>query len=689
MQEINKALEELKRLIIYREGMTGERVKFLGIGVGSRKHLCINESVLEAKYGSAIDSRCRSLTAPWVRERVHHQDNPAESASGAGAPPSLCKFFENIEECAGKETLSIDSGAYTLDDLRLLGQKQGICPYFLARKMLSQANVIIYSYYYLLDPKVSEVVSRELSSDAIVVFDEAHNIDNVCIESLSIKLDRRLLDTASRSLDRLEGRILEIKRTDSARLQEEYLKLLESLVAKSRATEEAMADPIVPGDLLEEAVPGNIRQGQHFVAFLRRFLEHLKAKMRSVHVVTESPSIFLQSLKESTTIERKPLRFCSERLASLLKTLELTDIDEYGAIKIVCDFATICATYMQGFVLLLEPFDDQAPHIHNPVLNLCCLDATIAMKPVFDRFSSVIITSGTLSPLDIYPKMLNFSPVLMHSFPMTLPPGRNIVAPLVVTRGADQVAIASRFDVRTDPAVVRNYGSLLLDMCKVVPDGLVAFFPSYIYLETIVALWHEMGILSDVSKFKLIFIETPDSNETSIALANYKRACDNGRGAVMFCVARGKVSEGVDFSDHYGRAVIMFGIPYQYTESRILKARLEYLREQYGIREGDFLTFDALRHAAQCLGRVLRGKEDYGLLVLADKRYGRYDKRGKLPRWIQEAISDAQVDLTVEMAGQLARRFFREMAQPYNKDAFIGTVMLSEDQLNGQNKNCC
>jgi len=38
------------------------------------------------------------------------------------------------------------------------------------------ANVIVYSYYYLLDPKVADLVSRELSKECIVVFDEAHNI---------------------------------------------------------------------------------------------------------------------------------------------------------------------------------------------------------------------------------------------------------------------------------------------------------------------------------------------------------------------------------------------------------------------------------------------------------------------------------------------------------------------------------
>jgi Rad3-related DNA helicase len=37
-------------------------------------------------------------------------------------------------------------------------------------------DVIIYSFHYLLDPKVADQVSKEMSKDAIVVFDEAHNI---------------------------------------------------------------------------------------------------------------------------------------------------------------------------------------------------------------------------------------------------------------------------------------------------------------------------------------------------------------------------------------------------------------------------------------------------------------------------------------------------------------------------------
>jgi hypothetical protein len=49
------------------------------------------------------------------------------------------------------------------------------------------------------------------------------------------------------------------------------------------------------------------------------------------------------------------------------------------------------------------------------------------------------------------------------------------------------------------------------------------------------------------------------------------------------------------------------------------QARLEYLRQQFRIKENDFLTFDALRHGAQCVGRAIRGKTDYGLMIFADK----------------------------------------------------------------------
>ena len=47
----------------------------------------------------------------------------------------------------------------------------------------------------------------------------------------------------------------------------------------------------------------------------------------------------------------------------------------------------------------------------------------------------------------------------------------------------------------------------------------------------------------------------------------------------------------------------------------LCRARLEYMREMFQIKESDFLAFDAVRQAAQCVGRVIRSKADYGMMV--------------------------------------------------------------------------
>ena len=106
-------------------------------------------------------------------------------------------------------------------------------------------NVIIYSYHYLLDPKIAERVSKELSKDCIVVFDEAHNIDNVCIESLSIDLNDDILRKATRGADSLERKINEMRSSDADKLQNEYAKLVEGLRDAEEARDENafMANP--------------------------------------------------------------------------------------------------------------------------------------------------------------------------------------------------------------------------------------------------------------------------------------------------------------------------------------------------------------------------------------------------------------------------------------------------------------
>ena len=676
MSEIEKALIELYNLMEFRSKELGYVEDFRGLGLTSRKNLCLHPTVSKERKGTVVDEKCRRITNGQIKQKMERGEH-IEQDMVRNPDGSLCTYHEKLYDF--EQHNLIPAGVYSFDSLINHCKEVGTCPYFTVRRMIPFCNIIIYSYHYLLDPKIAERVSKELSKDSIIIFDEAHNIDNVCIESLSLDLTDDTLKRATRGASKLGQAIDEMKANDSEKLQNEYEKLVEGLrqAEIDREEELFMSNPVLPKDLLDEAIPGNIRKAEHFISFLKRFIEYLKTRMKVLHVISETPVSFLQHLKELTFIDKKPLRFCSERLSLLVRTLELNEVEDFTALKDIATFATLVSTYETGFQLILEPFESEGSTVPNPILHFTCLDASIAIKPVFDRFSSVIITSGTISPLDMYPKMMNFQTVIQESYTMTL--SRRSFLPIIVTKGSDQMAISSKFEIRNDPSIVRNYGSLLIEFAKITPDGMVVFFPSYLYMESIISMWQTMGVLDEVWKYKLILVETPDAQETSLALETYRKACSNGRGAILLSVARGKVSEGIDFDHHYGRTVLMIGIPFQYTESRILKARLEFMREHFQIRENDFLSFDAMRHAAQCLGRVLRGKDDYGIMVLADRRFA--SKKAQLPKWIAQALNDADTNLSTDMALATAKKFLRSLAQPSNPKDQEGISVWNLEQL--------
>lgn len=670
MSEIEKALIELHKLMEFRSKELGFVEDFRGLGLTSRKNLCLHPTIGKERKGIVVDEKCRRITNGELKQRIENGDGDIED---------LCSFHEKLYE--KDPTNLIPPGVYSFEQLLTYCKAEGTCPYFTIRRMMPLCNIVIYSYHYLIDPKIAERVSKDLSGDSIVIFDEAHNIDNVCIESLSMDITDDVLKKATKGAESLSKKVEEVKQIDSSRLQDEYEKLVEGLRESDIVNpneETFIANPVLSKDVLDEAIPGSIRRAEHFISFMKRLIEYLKTRMKVLHVIAETPTSFLLHLKQLTFIDRKPLRFCSERLSLLVRTLQVSEIEEFYALKDIATFASLVSTYESGFTLILEPFETENATVPNPILRLSCLDASIAIKPIFEKFSSVVITSGTISPLDMYPKMLNFDTVIQQSYSMTL--DRRSFLPMIVTKGSDQVAISSRFEIRNDPSVVRNYGTLMIEFSKITPDGLVVFFPSYLYMESIISQWQTMGILDEVWKYKLILVETPDAQETSLALETYRKACSNGRGAVLLSVARGKVSEGIDFDHHYGRTVLMIGIPFQYTESRILKARLEFLRDNYQIRENDFLSFDAMRHAAQCLGRVLRGKDDYGVMVLADRRFAR--RKGQLPKWIAQGLLDADTNLSTDMAVASAKKFLRTSAQPIDpKDQENGISVWTYEQL--------
>jgi regulator of telomere elongation helicase 1 len=62
-----------------------------------------------------------------------------------------------------------------------------MCPYFYTRESLSDCDVVLLPYNYLIDPNIRSRLGLNFDN-SIVIFDEAHNLESVCSDSASFDL---------------------------------------------------------------------------------------------------------------------------------------------------------------------------------------------------------------------------------------------------------------------------------------------------------------------------------------------------------------------------------------------------------------------------------------------------------------------------------------------------------------------
>ena len=195
----------------------------------------------------------------------------------------------------------------------------------------------------MLDPKIASLVSNDLQRDSIVVFDEAHNIDNICIEALSVRIDRRTLHGATTNLTALSKAVTAMQKTDAQRLQKECEELVAGLQLQHQQSGgsgglqlDLVASPLLADDLVKTAVPGNIRKAKHFINFMRSFQEYLRSNMQSNEVTVEESVVFVNKFRASTRMRLNQvaaLKFSHDRLQSLLRTLRISDLDRYTPLR--------------------------------------------------------------------------------------------------------------------------------------------------------------------------------------------------------------------------------------------------------------------------------------------------------------------------------------------------------------------
>lgn len=68
---------------------------------------------------------------------------------------------------------------HDIEDLCRYGRRSAACPYFLSRTWLEGAALVLTPYNYLLDPVVRSAMKINVRN-AVLIFDEAHNIEDTC-----------------------------------------------------------------------------------------------------------------------------------------------------------------------------------------------------------------------------------------------------------------------------------------------------------------------------------------------------------------------------------------------------------------------------------------------------------------------------------------------------------------------------
>lgn len=131
-------------------------------------------------------------------------------------------------------------------------------------------------------------------------------------------------------------------------------------------------------------------------------------------------------------------------------------------------------------------------------------------------------------------------------------------------------ALDFSFGARDSPESMDEIGRIVINVCKVVPQGVVVFFPSGAFAEAVSARWAASGALAAISAVKTVFREPKTAAGVEGVLERYAAAAlrpGAGRGAggkggggvgaltgaVLLCVVGGKLSEGINFNDGLGR----------------------------------------------------------------------------------------------------------------------------------------
>ncbi|KAG2176311.1 hypothetical protein INT43_005545 [Umbelopsis isabellina] len=606
--------------------------------LGSREQLCVNQAVKSASTNAARTALCRRKVLG-----------------------KSCQYYNGLKKA--KKILDDSQDTMDIEDTVKFGETHGACPFFLSRDSQAEADIVLLPYNYLVDATARMSQQIDLTN-AIIIFDEAHNLESVCGEATSFELSTTTLRQCVNELNLCKNHV------DEMDLERE-----EKLM-----TYDVIAERI---DKLREAIEGTGLLAQGHMSkpgmFMYELLGTLDIDSRSIGYLQQGIDRAVEALASLSSSNVNTQKFS---LSSLSQALRMLFRREYFSDTDV----SVTMPHTKFYKVHIQQEQTETGLVERKI-SYWCFSPGLAMKELIDgQVRCVILASGTLSPLS------SFASEMLLEFPIRLENSHVITAEQafigVVPKGPTGTTLNSTYAQRNRPEYKMELGNIIANFSKVVPEGLLVFFPSYSAMTDCIYAWKSTSqksksIWDRLNEQKQVFVEPKTKYEFNQALNGYYSKIKDPAfaGAIFLAVCRGKVSEGVDFADGRGRAVVITGIPFPNTHDPKIQQKKDFLDDirftsnrNETLSGSDWYKQQALRAVNQAIGRVIRHRKDYGAILLCDERFGSTEIINQLSAWLRNHVvlykdfGQVQSNLT---------KFFKNMKQ---KHAFESPVAIAYEK---------
>ncbi|KNB43068.1 ATP-dependent RNA helicase [Blastocystis sp. subtype 4] len=489
-----------------------------------------------------------------------------------------CRFHNSEKEQNLRNEILLTN--LDIEDLLKTADSTGGCPYYASRRSLPYLQLVLLPYNLILSRSSREALGIDLKNQ-VVIFDEAHNLFNTLTDIYSPRISLLMFET---SLNQLSAY---------------YMRYSDRLSSSSHSF-------II-----------------HLQTVLKEFISFLQSRPSDLGVVSVlSTDGLLRRLHLEDVNLFDLLRFVVAKRI-LFKLNGFIDregvIDFIGALTTDNNDSRIVVSYeeKQAYVqlLLLNPAD----HFQE-IASLC---------------RSVIITGGTLQPfgeleMQLFPKESQ-ERITCLSLPHILPP-ENILGLILTSRESTHQELKFDYSTRDDPLLLQDLLMKVELLCSIVPGGMAVFFPSFQMMQDFIRYIHTEERFTLLNQQKRVFCESRGKEDIFGSYAKHIR--NTGKGALLFAVIGGKLSEGINFSDELGRCVMVVGMPYANKKDVILQERMRFADSQSIGAGSELYRNMCIKAVNQTIGRAFRHKKDWAVVVLADCRYSQPSTLSRITPWI-------------------------------------------------------